>query len=81
MKDRNKARTREKDDYSITNDMLVEMLEESIRIFWRFVRADKDCYSVMAKAKGQKGIHPEVQEEDDLELLLEIRKNLEKVSF
>lgn len=81
MKDRNKARTREKDDYSITNDMLVEMLEESIRIFWRFVRADKDCYSVMAKAKGQKVIHPEVQEEDDLELLLEIRKSLEKVRF
>ncbi|XP_016450306.1 uncharacterized protein LOC107775136 isoform X1 [Nicotiana tabacum] len=78
VKDRNKARTREKDDYSITNDMLVEMLEESIRIFWRFVRADKDCYSVMAKAKGQKVIHPEVQEEDDLELLLEIRKSLEK---
>ncbi|XP_009785307.1 uncharacterized protein LOC107768945 isoform X2 [Nicotiana tabacum] len=78
VKDRNKARTREKDDYSIKNDMLVEILEESIRIFWRFVRADKDCYSVMAKAKGQKGIHPEVQEEDDLELLLEIRKNLEK---
>ncbi|MCE0480746.1 hypothetical protein HAX54_037849 [Datura stramonium] len=76
VKDRNMARTREKGDYSITNDMLVEILEESIRIFWRFVRADKDCYSVMAK--GQKGIHPEVQEQEDLELLLETRKNLEK---
>ncbi|XP_055802888.1 uncharacterized protein LOC129872061 isoform X2 [Solanum dulcamara] len=76
VKDRNKARTKEKTDYSITSDMLVEILEESIRIFWRFVRADKDCYSVLAK--GQKGIHPEVQEQEDLELLIEIRKNLEK---
>lgn len=60
--------------------MLAEILEESIRIFWRFIRADKDCYSVMAK--GQKGIHPtEVQEQEESELLLEIRKNLEKVSF
>lgn len=80
MKDRNKARTKEKADYSITSDMLVEILEESIRIFWRFVRADKDCYSMMA-AKGQKRIHPEVQEQEDLELLVEMRKNLEKVSF
>ncbi|XP_060191831.1 uncharacterized protein LOC132621534 isoform X2 [Lycium barbarum] len=76
VKDRNKARTREKGDYSITSDELVEILEESIRIFWRFVRADKDCYSVMAK--GQKGIHPDVQELEDLELLQETRKNLEK---
>ncbi|CAN4079379.1 unnamed protein product [Withania somnifera] len=76
VKDRNKCRNKEKGDYSITSDMLVEMLEESMRIFWRFVSADKDCYSVMAK--GQKGIHPEVQEQEDLELLLDIRKNLEK---
>ncbi|KAH0660895.1 hypothetical protein KY285_028706 [Solanum tuberosum] len=76
VKDRNKARTKEKAVFSITSDMLVEILEESIRIFWRFVKADKDCYSVMAK--GQKGIHPEVQEQEDVELLLEIRKNLEK---
>ncbi|CAN4082593.1 unnamed protein product [Withania somnifera] len=75
-KDRNKGRNKEKGDFSITSDMLVEILEESIRIFWRFVRADKDCYSVMAK--GQKGIHPKVQEQEDLELLLEMRKNLEK---
>lgn len=79
MKDRNKARTKEKAVFSITSDMLVEILEESIRIFWRFVKADKDCYSVMSK--GQKGIHPEVQEQEDVELLLEIKKNLEKVSF
>ncbi|KAK4367542.1 hypothetical protein RND71_011334 [Anisodus tanguticus] len=76
VKDRNKATAREKGEYSITNDMLVEILEESIRIFWRFVRADKDCYSVVAK--GQKGIHPDVHEQEDLELLVEIRKNLEK---
>ncbi|XP_049346640.1 uncharacterized protein LOC125811161 isoform X2 [Solanum verrucosum] len=76
VKDRNKARTKEKAVFSITSDMLVEILEESIRIFWRFVKADKDCYSVMTK--GQKGIHPEVQEQEDMELLLEIKKNLEK---
>ncbi|KAF3635556.1 putative coiled-coil domain-containing protein-like isoform X1 [Capsicum annuum] len=77
VKNRNKARTKEKTDYPITSDMLVEILEESIRIFWRFIRSDKDCYSVMAK--GQKGIHPtEVQEQEELEFLLEVRKNLEK---
>ncbi|MCD7467780.1 hypothetical protein HAX54_005399 [Datura stramonium] len=84
VKDRNMARTREKGDYSITNDMLVEILEESIRIFWRFVRADKDCYSVMAK--GQKGIHPEKEKklQDVLRsgncILRKFRKNREEDS-
>ncbi|RVW59718.1 hypothetical protein CK203_098234 [Vitis vinifera] len=38
------------DNDTITSDMLVEIMEESIRIFWRFVRADK------LESKGRKGL-------------------------
>lgn len=59
--------------------MLVEIMEESIRIFWRFVRADKDANIVVQKAR--KGTQVEPLEPDDLELLAEVQTNLQKVSF
>ncbi|THG05112.1 hypothetical protein TEA_012918 [Camellia sinensis var. sinensis] len=73
-KDRKKAiKVRE---YSITSDMLVEILEESIRIFWRFVRADKDCSIPIVKC--QRGPHVEFEDPTDSDLLREIRANLQK---
>ncbi|XP_052198079.1 uncharacterized protein LOC127804980 [Diospyros lotus] len=83
-KDRKKAMKRREggddDYYSITSDMLVEIMEESIRIFWRFVRADKYCSTGAAAAKcGRRGSpHPELQDPQDAELLMELRTNLRK---
>ncbi|KAK9271790.1 hypothetical protein L1049_002154 [Liquidambar formosana] len=63
-------------DDAITSDMLVEIMEESIRIFWRFVRADKHETNVILKY--QKGTQVELQDPADSELLSEVRTNLQK---
>ena len=78
MKDK-KARRKGRDDDSITSDMLVEIMEESIRIFWRFVRSDKDAQNVISK--GHKGTQIEPQDPTELELLTEVRTIFQKVSF
>ncbi|XP_034888856.1 uncharacterized protein [Populus alba] len=78
MKDK-KARRKGRDDDSITSDMLVEIMEESIRIFWRFVRSDKDAQNVISK--GRKGTQIEPQDPTELELLTEVRTIFQKVSF
>ncbi|KAK6913254.1 Protein of unknown function DUF1666 [Dillenia turbinata] len=75
MKEKSKARRRGKGDDAITSDMLVEIMEESIRIFWRFVRADKDASHVI---KVSRGTQPELQDPADLDLLMEIGANLQK---
>ncbi|XP_031108104.1 uncharacterized protein LOC116012637 isoform X2 [Ipomoea triloba] len=77
LKDRKKAMKFEKGDFAITSDILVEILEECIRIFWRFVKADNDSSTVQVKCqKG--GVHPEIENADDLELLMEVRRSLQK---
>ena len=60
---------------TITSDMLVDIMEESIRIFWRFVRADKP------ESKGRKGNNVELQNPEESQLFMEIRKSLQKVHF
>ncbi|XP_011010601.1 PREDICTED: uncharacterized protein LOC105115419 isoform X3 [Populus euphratica] len=75
MKDK-KARRKGRDDDSITSDMLVEIMEESIRIFWRFVRSDKDAQNVISK--GRKGTQIEPQDPTELELLTEVRTSFQK---
>ncbi|KAJ6926905.1 hypothetical protein NC651_011105 [Populus alba x Populus x berolinensis] len=75
MKDK-KARGKGKDGDSITSDMLVEIMEESIRIFWQFVRSDKDADNVISK--GRKGTQIEPQDPTELELLTEVRTSLQK---
>lgn len=72
-----KARMKMKDEYAITSDMLVEIMEESIRIFWRFVRADKDANIMIQKSR--KGTQIEPQDALDLGLLAEVRTSLQKV--
>lgn len=67
-----------KDDDAITSDNLVEMIEESIRIFWRFLRADKDAY--YATPKSRKGTQIEPQDPTELELVTEVRASLQKVN-
>ncbi|GLU01911.1 hypothetical protein SLE2022_191920 [Rubroshorea leprosula] len=65
-----------KEDDAITGDMLVEIMEASIRIFWRFVRADKDANAVFQKSR--KGTQVEPLEPNDLELLSEVQTSLQK---
>ncbi|XP_051141520.1 uncharacterized protein LOC127258632 isoform X2 [Andrographis paniculata] len=60
------------DAYIVTSETLVEILEESIRVFWRFVRADKDCI-----VSGDKKL-PELAFPEDLKLLMEAKKALQK---
>ncbi|KAJ9561988.1 hypothetical protein OSB04_007148 [Centaurea solstitialis] len=50
-------------------DMLVEILEESIRLFWRFVYADKDTRKTPL----------EFQKPEDSRLFMEVQKDLQKV--
>lgn len=68
-----------RDEYVITSDMLVETMEESIRIFWRFIRADKDANVLRPKIRRRTQVEP--QETLDLELLSEVRTSLQKVIF
>lgn len=56
--------------------MLVEIVEESIRIFWRFIRADKNCNTALLKSrKGQ----IELQDAADSQTLKEVQKDFKKV--
>ncbi|KAG6396047.1 hypothetical protein SASPL_142185 [Salvia splendens] len=73
LRDKRKAEKRDMDDYIVTSDMLVEIVEESIRTFWRFVRADKDC-----SAAGTSKKTPELPSQEEHKLLVEIRKDLHK---
>jgi hypothetical protein len=76
-KDRKKYRKREIDNDAITSDMLVEILEESIRTIWRFIRGDKDASNL--KIKCLKEHHVELKDPADSQLLVEIQMDLQKV--
>ncbi|KAK2359418.1 myb protein X [Trifolium repens] len=75
-KDRKKYRKREIDNDAITSDMLVEILEESIRTIWRFIRGDKDASNL--KIKCLKEHHVELKDPADSQLLVEIQMDLQK---
>lgn len=86
MKDKRKGRRKRidddddnngDDDDGITSDMLVEIMEESIRIFWRFIRADKDANVVIKNSRKRTQIEP--LEPADLELLTKVQTSLQKV--
>ncbi|KAL6553009.1 hypothetical protein OROGR_006851 [Orobanche gracilis] len=74
LKDKRKARGEAGDEYVITSDMLVETVEESIRIFWRFVQADKDCTTSNDHKKM-----PDLPSPEDINLLMEVKRILQKV--
>ncbi|XP_057768695.1 uncharacterized protein LOC130988758 [Salvia miltiorrhiza] len=61
-------RKKERDEYVITSEMLVEMVEESIRIFWDFVRSDKDFHNKQ----------PQLHTREDSKLLIQLRRILQK---
>lgn len=64
-------------NYVVTSEILEDIMEESIRIFWEFVKADKD--ETPGILKGLMGTHVELQDAADSELMTDIHSNLHKV--
>ncbi|BBG94246.1 Protein of unknown function D [Prunus dulcis] len=62
---------RGEDDSIILSGMLVNIIEESMRIFWKFLRKDE-------RNAILKGLQETQIDHKDLELLMEIRKDLQK---
>ncbi|KAK4743217.1 hypothetical protein SAY87_001218 [Trapa incisa] len=62
-----------KGEFGVSSDMLVEILEESIRVFWRFIRSDKD-----STQKGRNPSHPQLQDLADSEVFAEVQTVLQK---
>ncbi|KAA8529427.1 hypothetical protein F0562_033774 [Nyssa sinensis] len=73
LKDK-ESRVEEKDVIPIA--MLTEIIEESMRTFWEFLRADKDEANVILK--GFQGTHVDLQAPSDSELLMDIKSSLQK---
>ncbi|XP_010553998.1 PREDICTED: uncharacterized protein LOC104823907 [Tarenaya hassleriana] len=78
--DKRKGRRRELDDATyenaVTSEQLVEIMEESIRLFWRFVRSDKRSRSICKESRTKSQVEPEDPEE--LGMLADIKSNLQK---
>ncbi|XP_024027480.1 uncharacterized protein LOC21388498 isoform X1 [Morus notabilis] len=75
-KERKKARKGGRENGGITSDMILEILEESIRTIWRFIRADKYAHNLVPKSRREMDI--ELQDPVDSELLLEVQTELQK---
>ncbi|KAG1366449.1 hypothetical protein COCNU_13G002390 [Cocos nucifera] len=61
----------------ITSEMLEDIMEESIRIFWKFVKADKDDTPAII-LKGIVGTQVELQNPSDYELMMDVEAIMQK---
>ncbi|GLU17080.1 hypothetical protein SLE2022_334760 [Rubroshorea leprosula] len=68
----NKGTRVEEEDASA---MLTEIVEESMQVFWEFLRADKDETSLSLKGPQQRQVAP--QDPLDLGLLMEVQRHLQ----
>ncbi|KAK7381304.1 hypothetical protein VNO78_33894 [Psophocarpus tetragonolobus] len=75
-KEEEKFKTRDANKDEITIDMLVEILEESISMFCRFIRTDKDASSFAHK--GPRETQGKLQDPADSEFLIELQVELQK---
>lgn len=57
-----------------TISMLIQAIEKSMRVFWDFLRADKS-------ENGLRGSRVDLQNPADIELLMNIQTDLQKVWF
>ncbi|WOL20279.1 hypothetical protein Cni_G29083 [Canna indica] len=71
-----KREDQRKGNHVITSEILEEIMEESIGIFWEFVKADKD--ETPGILKGLMGPRVEFQDPTDSEFMAEIQSNLHK---
>ncbi|KAL2924903.1 Halomucin [Bienertia sinuspersici] len=77
VRDRRKERKVVSSKDAITSLQLVEIMEESIRILWRFIKADKDTSNnVLLKCRRSSNV--ELQNPADATLLAEVRSTLQK---
>ncbi|CAH8316335.1 unnamed protein product [Eruca vesicaria subsp. sativa] len=81
-KDKRKERRRdyeENDDGAIKSEQLVEIMEETIRLFWRFVRFDKLSSSINDhKSRTKSQIEPDHEEDsEDLEMFADVKAELQ----
>ncbi|KAL9255702.1 hypothetical protein AKJ16_DCAP10410, partial [Drosera capensis] len=69
--DRGKGRKTVTGKGGVTSSMLVEIMEESIRIFWKFICADKYAHGIISKCR----IRSNVQSSDaiDAQLFMEVQ--------
>lgn len=74
MKDKNITKGDEED--AITSGRLADIIKESMRVFWEFVRADKDYGNVILKAFQQIGT--DFKDPAISSLLVDIRTQLQK---
>ncbi|XP_019428141.1 PREDICTED: uncharacterized protein LOC109336163 isoform X2 [Lupinus angustifolius] len=75
MKDKNITKGDEKDD-AISSGRLVDIIKESMSVFWEFVRADKDYGNVILKGYQQIGL--DLKDPATSCLLVDIRTQLQK---
>uniref|UniRef100_A0A1D1Y6P6 Ribosomal protein L34Ae n=1 Tax=Anthurium amnicola TaxID=1678845 RepID=A0A1D1Y6P6_9ARAE len=73
---KNKAAERRKRNDAITGEQLEYIMEDSIRIFWEFVKSDKDETPLIMK--GLLGTQVELQDPTDLELMVDIQAILKQ---
>ncbi|XP_017697685.2 uncharacterized protein LOC103703171 [Phoenix dactylifera] len=73
---KDKLEEQRKGNDAITSDMLEDIMEESITIFWEFVKADKDETPVILK--GLLRTQVELQDPSDYELMIDIQAILQK---
>ncbi|URD71914.1 hypothetical protein MUK42_09931 [Musa troglodytarum] len=74
LKDKMEAQL--KGNRTVCSKVLEEIMEESIRIFWEFVKADKDETPWMLK--GLLGTHVQLQDPDDFKFMASTQSNLQK---
>lgn len=74
-----KIEEQKKGSYAITSELLEEIMEESIRVLWEFIKADKDETPVILKSLI--GSQVELQDPSDYETLVTAQKILQKVSI
>ncbi|CAN7122932.1 unnamed protein product [Brassica rapa subsp. narinosa] len=67
---------RNEGEFAVKIETLREIILESMRVFWEFLCADKDEFSSVMKVSHQTQVSP--QDPLDLELLTEMRTNLQK---
>lgn len=75
MKD--KLEDDQKGNYIVRSEELEDIMEESIRIFWEFVKADKDETPVILK--GLVGPQVELQDPSDYSFMMQLHSTLQKV--
>ncbi|KAI0499224.1 hypothetical protein KFK09_020127 [Dendrobium nobile] len=63
-------------DYVVTSEMLEDIMEETIRIFWEFVKAEKHETTILIRVLAESNV--EVQDPSDYEFMEEIQSNLQK---